>query len=158
ADPADLPEGDLRERLRKGGKRHSEFVYCRAGERGAAVDLALTQKDVREAQLAKSAIAVGIDKLLERMDATMDQLDSVYLAGAFGNYIDQHNACYLGILPRVAEEKIKPVHNSAGLGVCQSLFDPDAEKKIADVAALCQPLNLAAEDDFQQRFLERLKF
>ena len=158
ADAEDLPEGDLRERLRKGGKRHSEFVYCRAGERGAAADLALTQKDVREAQLAKSAIAVGIDKLLERMDATMEQLDSVYLAGAFGNYIDQHNACCLGILPRVAEEKIKPVRNSAGLGVCHSMFDPEAEKEIANVAALCQPLNLAAEDDFQQRFLERLKF
>ncbi len=158
ANAEDLPEGDLRERLRKGGKRHSEFVYCRAGERGADADLALTQKDVREAQLAKSAIAVGIDKLLERMDATMDQLDSVYLAGAFGNYIDQHNACCLGILPRVAEEKIKPVHNSAGLGVCRSLFDPEAEKEIAKIAALCQPLNLAAEEDFQQRFLERLKF
>ena len=133
-------------------------MYCRAGERGSAADLALTQKDVREAQLAKSAIAVGIDKLLERMEATMDQLDSVYLAGAFGNYIDQHNACYLGILPKVAEGKIQAVHNSAGLGVCRSMYDEESERSISRIVSICRPLNLAEEEDFQQRFLERLEF
>ena len=154
----DLPEGDLRDRLRKGGKRHSEFVYCRAGDKGAAADLVLTQKDIREAQLAKSAIAVGIDKLLERQNVTLEQVEHVYLAGAFGNYIDQHNACYLGILPQVAEEKIRAVHNSAGLGVCRSLYDPLAAAEMRRIGELCRPLNLAAEDDFQQRFLARLEF
>ncbi|MBR5429328.1 MAG: DUF4445 domain-containing protein [Firmicutes bacterium] len=154
----DLPAGGLRQRLRKGGKRHSEFVYCRAGELGAAADLTLTQKDIREAQLAKSAIAVGIDKLLERENVTLEQVEHVYLAGAFGNYIDQHNACYLGILPQVAEEKIVTVHNSAGLGVCRSMYDPRSAAVMARIGRLCRPLNLAAEEDFQQRFLTRLEF
>lgn len=153
-----VPDTDLGSRLRKGGKRHSEFVYCRQGEHGAEQELVLTQKDVREAQLAKSAIAVGIDKLLERMGITLADVAHVYLAGAFGNYIDQANARELGILPQVPDDVIVPVHNSAGLGVCRSLYDPAYPAALDRITRIFCPMNLAAEEDFQQRFLERLKF
>lgn len=158
ASPEDLPESALSSRLRRGGKRHSEFVYCRQGEYGAEQDLVLTQKDVREAQLAKSAIAVGIDKLLERMGIGTRDLEHVYLAGAFGNYIDQANARELGILPQVPDEVILPVRNSAGLGICRSLYDPAYPGEVRHIAEIFHPMNLAAEEDFQKRFLDRLKF
>lgn len=76
-----LPEGDLSAWLRKDAKHHTEFVYCRKGEYGAEQDLILKQKDVRETQLAKSAISVGISKLLERFGAKTEDPDAVYWAG-----------------------------------------------------------------------------
>lgn len=157
AQPGEVGRPDLSQRLRPGGKRHQEFVYCRQGELGAERDLVLTQKDVREAQLAKSAIAVGIDKLLERLGLAAPDLHRVYLAGAFGNYIDQKNAMELGLLPRVAPDRVEAVRNAAGQGVCRALFDPQAQQQLERISRLCQPLNLAAEDDFQQRFLARLQ-
>lgn len=158
AAPDELPEGDLRSRLRKGEGRHREFVYCYAGEHNAARELTLTQKDVRETQLAKSAIAVGIEKLLEKMAITPKELNQVYLAGAFGNYIDQKNARELGLLPQVGDEVVRAVHNTAGLGVCRSLFDPDFEARTAHISQIYRSINLAEEADFQQRFLTHLQF
>lgn len=158
AEAGELPDGDLSGRLQKAGRRHSEFVYCRRGEYGADQELALTQKDVREAQLAKSAISVGIDKLLERVHATARDLKRVYLAGAFGNYIDQNHARELGILPPVGDEVIQAVHNSAGLGVCGSLYDPTFQTQLEHITDIYHSINLAAEDDFQKRFLARLQF
>lgn len=156
--PDRIEQEDLRRRLRKGDKRFNEFVYCFAGEYGADRDLVLTQKDVRETQLAKSAIAVGIHKLLEVTDVRIQDIDRVYLAGAFGNYINRDNAMRLGILPKVMPETVLPVGNSAGLGVCRSVFDLDAKKKFACIEQSCQSLNLALSDDFQKMFVHYLNF
>ncbi|MDO5115197.1 MAG: ASKHA domain-containing protein [Synergistaceae bacterium] len=153
-----VENADLARRLRKGKRNFSEFVYCFAGEYGAASDLVLTQKDVREVQLAKSAIAVGIKKLTEQAGITTAELDRIYLGGAFGNYIDRSNAMRMGILPRVPLERVLPVGNCAGLGVCRSAFDPEADRAFSYIEANCQSINLAAADDFQQKFVHYLNF
>lgn len=82
----------------------------------------------------------------------------MYLAGAFGNYVDCRNARILGILPPVAEHVIRPVRNAAGLGVCESFYDPEVRAELGKISSLCQTLNLAEEPDFQERFMERLAF
>ena len=148
---------DMARRLRRGAKNFREFVYCFKGERGAERELVLTQKDVREVQLAKSAIAVGEETLLEIIGADVSALDRVYLAGAFGNYIDCGNAIRMGILPKIPE-KIITLGNSAGLGVCESAFDPKADGEFRYIENHCKSLNLAALDDFQQKFLKHLNF
>jgi hypothetical protein len=59
----------------------------------------LTQEDIREIQLAKGAIAAGIRLMAKELGITMEQIDRVYLAGAFGSYLDPESACRMGLLP-----------------------------------------------------------
>lgn len=149
---------DMARRLRRGAKNFREFVYCFKGELGAERELVLTQKDVCEVQLAKSAIAVGENTLLEIIGTGVSGLDRVYFAGAFGNYIDRRNAMRMGILPKIPPEKILTLGNSARLGVCESAFDPKADVEFRYIENRCKSLNLAALGDFQQQFLKHLNF
>ena len=55
-------------------------------------------------QLAKGAIAAGIQILLEQLGASLDDISEVLLAGAFGNYLDPHSACAIGLIPQALEE------------------------------------------------------
>ena len=62
-------------------------------------DVTLTQKDVREVQLAKAAIRAGIELLAEKLGVEIGDIQRVYLAGAFGNYLDPASACRIGMIP-----------------------------------------------------------
>jgi uncharacterized 2Fe-2S/4Fe-4S cluster protein (DUF4445 family) len=84
--------------------------------------VSLTQRDIRELQLAKGAIAAGVRLLLEQWGATPNHIEQVYLAGAFGNYINQANARRIGMINFPAE-KIVPAGNTALLGAKLALFE-----------------------------------
>ena len=77
-----------------------------------AEPVSLTQKDIRELQLAKGAIAAGLRILLEQWGATESDLAQVYLAGAFGNYMNLSSAERIGLL-HVPEERVVPAGNTA---------------------------------------------
>src|SRR3989304_4977760 len=102
----------------------------------------LTQADVRELQVAKAAIAAGIKILTENLGASLNDLTRIYLAGAFGNYIDRANASRIGLLP-VPPERILPTGNSALLGAKLALFDSTLES-LAAIRSISThvPLNL----------------
>lgn len=116
----------------------------------------LTQSDVRELQLAKGAIAAGIKMLSREIGAT--EIARVYLAGAFGNYVNRASAQRIGMLD-FPPELIKPAGNTALLGAKMSLFELDKDglsytairKRIRHVA-----LNL--DPDFQDVFVEQMAF
>ena len=76
----------------------------------------ITQQDVRELQLAKGAIATGVQILLDVYGIGYDDVFEVILAGAFGNYLDKHSACAIGLIPSSLEDKVRPVGNAAGTG------------------------------------------
>ena len=76
----------------------------------------ISQKDIQEVQLAKGAIAAGIELLAEHLDIQISDLKKVLLAGAFGNYMDPHAACVIGMIPEELEDRIEPVGNAAGEG------------------------------------------
>jgi len=84
----------------------------------------LTQGDVRELQLAKGAIAAGIRLLVEQWGASLDDIAKLYLAGAFGNYINRASAKRIGLLP-FGPEKVVPAGNTALLGAKLALFSMD---------------------------------
>jgi uncharacterized 2Fe-2S/4Fe-4S cluster protein (DUF4445 family) len=115
--------------------------------------VALFQSDVRELQLAKGAIAAGLQLLLSRFGATADDLESIYLAGAFGNYVDVHSAMRIGLLPPVRPDVIRPSGNTALRGARRLLVDP-----AADSAINVEHMELAAHPAFQDEFAAALAF
>ena len=134
------------------------FTLAEEGEYGNNPEVGITQKDIREIQLAKGAIATGAQILLDVAGKRREDIKNVYLAGAFGNYIDIENAVRISILPYVARERIHPVGNSAGSGACLMLKDPSLWDTAADIIKRAEHIELANHKDFQEIFIGNMSF
>ncbi len=118
----------------------------------------LTQKDIREVQLALGAIRVGVEVLLERAGIAVEAVDEVLLAGAFGNYIDHESAVAVGLLPPVGLKKIRSVRNTAGLGAAMALASASFYEKTHRIAERMNYIELSTLSDFQKRFVRAMIF
>jgi uncharacterized 2Fe-2S/4Fe-4S cluster protein (DUF4445 family) len=129
------------------------------GETMDLVDgVSLNQWDIRELQLAKGAIAAGLEILLEEWGATLHDLKTVYLAGAFGNYINQTSAKRIGLLD-FPSEKIAPSGNTALLGAKLALFDLDKHHDAyPEALAKVKHFPLKLHPRFQEAYVERMTF
>ena len=118
----------------------------------------LTQKDVREVQLAAAAVKTGIQMLLEANGTSVAELDTLYVAGAFGNYLNVPNAMALGLLPRVPEEKIRFIGNSSLAGARAMLLSAEERKRCEALVGKIDHESLARGAAFQELFVEALEF
>ncbi|MHC4248761.1 MAG: ASKHA domain-containing protein, partial [Planctomycetota bacterium] len=139
----------------------------REGERGLEVvvatgpdgDVALTQGDVRELQLAKGAISAGASVLLERAGVDAAALSQVLLAGAFGSKIDPESAVAVGLLPPGTRAScVRAVGNAAAAGAGAALLSRVARDESERVAERLEPVELSADPEFQMRFAESMMF
>lgn len=118
----------------------------------------LSQRDIRELQLAKAAIAAGARILLRRLGAGPREVGRVYLAGAFGNYISRASARRIGLFD-FEEERIVPAGNTALLGAKMALFVVDRRPEaFEELRGRIEHISLAAEPDFQDIFAEEMFF
>ena len=118
----------------------------------------LTQKDVREVQLAKAAIRAGIELMCKKRGVRPEKIQKVYLAGAFGNYLDPASACAIGMIPPCLQEKIQPIGNAAGEGakLCAlSTREFEYSKLLAEKAEF---LELASMKEFNDCYVDCLLF
>jgi uncharacterized 2Fe-2S/4Fe-4S cluster protein (DUF4445 family) len=121
--------------------------------------LMLTQKDVRELQLAKGAMEAAVNLLLEREGLGWDDVDECILAGAFGNYIRPRSVVALGLFPPCLEERIVAIGNGAGEGARSVLIGGAASWQAAiDLASRVQHVLLEKEPAFQERFVHAMAF
>jgi uncharacterized 2Fe-2S/4Fe-4S cluster protein (DUF4445 family) len=121
-----------------------------------AAPVALTQNDIRELQLAKAAIAAGIKLLMQRKGAK--ELTRLYLAGAFGNYIDRASAQRIGLID-FPPETVEAAGNTALLGAKLALFSLDSEDgSYAGLRRCVEHVALNADPSFQDVFVEELAF
>ena len=118
----------------------------------------LSQKDIREVQLAKAAIAAGITLLCRKLDITLEQIGRVYIAGAFGNYMDPDSACSIGLIPAALREKIIPVGNAAGEGAKLVLLNRQSLEDSRRLSGEIGFLELATSPEFQDCFVDELEF
>ena len=134
--------------------------YCRPDAPAYAFSdtVFLTQKDIRELQLAKAAIAAGIQLLCEQLGITPDQIQRVLLAGAFGNYLNPASACKIGLIPEILKERITSVGNAAGIGACRCACSREEFERTKKLAAETEFLELAGLKNFQDAFVENLNF
>ncbi len=134
------------------------FTLAEEGQYGNNPEVVITQKDIREIQLAKGAIAAGAQILLKVAGKNISDIKNVYLAGAFGNYIDIENAVRISVLPDVPRERIKPIGNSAGAGACLILNDPSLWETAAGIIKKAEHIELANHKDFQEIFVRSMTF
>lgn len=118
----------------------------------------LSAKDVRRLQLAKAAVAAGIDVLLAEAKISADELDRIMIAGGFGGHLNLSNAVRIGLLPRGAESKTAFVGNSSLRGAAMALLLSDAGERLSELAGRCSYLELSAHTAFGERFVERMPF
>jgi len=118
----------------------------------------ISQKDVREMQLACSAIKTGIKMMLDEHHLTKDQLDGIYIAGAFGNYLNIKNSMKIGLLPRIDEKKILFIGNASLAGAKTLLVSATSRRSVENLAKKIRFVSLASRPSFQQMFVEALEF
>ncbi|MBR0598807.1 ASKHA domain-containing protein [Sinanaerobacter chloroacetimidivorans] len=147
-------DADLAERLRK-GIHGNEFVLV---WQDSGKDIVITQKDIREVQLAKGAIYGGIVILMQCMNTDPSQLEEILLAGAFGSYIDKKSALRIGMLPNVREEKITYIGNAAGVGACMALLSENLREQAAEQAQEVEHVELALHPNFEKEYLNAMYF
>ncbi|MFC1868709.1 ASKHA domain-containing protein [Thermodesulfobacteriota bacterium] len=147
--------GQIREghpRVRSNGKSR-EFVLVPEEKKHGSRAVIITQKDIRELQLAKAAISAGIQVLLERKNLSFGDLDQVIVAGAFGTYLNLESAVTIGMLPNISLDRYRQVGNAAGAGAISSLISISRRKEVQSVAKEIQYLELAGTPEFNKIFL-----
>lgn len=122
-----------------------------------APSVALTQGDIRELQLAKAAIAAGIHILRARYGETDLRPMPIYLAGAFGNYVNKASARRIGLIA-APEESIQPAGNTALLGAKLVLFGQQSDDELRQIRARMEHVSLAAAPTFQDIFIRETGF
>ena len=121
-------------------------------------NVVLTQKDVREVQLAKAAIRAGIELLCQRMGVAVSDIRKVYLAGAFGNYMNPASACRIGMIPPVLLDRIVPIGNAAGEGAKLCALSRAEFAYSQSLAENTEFLELASLPQFQDCYVDALEF
>ena len=120
--------------------------------------IAISQQDVREIQLAVAAIKAGVRMICEKHRINNEDLDRVFIAGAFGNYLNTKNAMRIGLLPDLDPEKIVYVGNSSLAGARALLLSKPARKRTESLIKKVHYISLATDPRFHEYFIDSLNF
>jgi uncharacterized 2Fe-2S/4Fe-4S cluster protein (DUF4445 family) len=130
-----------------------EFVIYEDGNR-----IFLDGEDIDSLMLAKAAIYAGTRILMRRYGIKASDINKVYLAGAFGTYINVRNALKIGLLPDVPIKKIEKVGNAAVEGARQMLVSKEKREEAEYIPKIAKHVRLEVDEDFQTKFIEGLCF
>ncbi len=141
-------------RLRMDGDGTPEFVVAWMDETSIGKDVVVTQRDIRQIQLAKAAIYAGAKLMMRHLG--IDRVDSVLIAGAFGSYVDKEEALIIGMLPDISPGRIVSMGNAAGDGARMALLDREKRKEANWIARRVEYLELTIQEEFQDEFIAAL--
>jgi len=116
----------------------------------------LSQKDIRELQLAKGAIRAGVQVLCREMGISQDDIHRVLLAGAFGSNIKKESAVAVGLLPPLPLDHINSIGNAAGDGARMALLSVAERKRAVVLASRAEHIELSGRKDFAEEFIQSL--
>ncbi|MEA4923881.1 MAG: ASKHA domain-containing protein [Syntrophomonadaceae bacterium] len=142
----------------RSGDHGAELILAEGEKRGSGAPLVLNQDDVRQVQLAKAAVRTAIDILIQKANITASRIDHIFMAGAFGSYLDPNNVINIGLLPAGKEGKIRNIGNAAAEGAIMTLLSPAQLQAAVDIKTRVQYVELAHEPEFQTIFLNNLNF
>lgn len=118
----------------------------------------ITQEDIRKLQLAKGAIAAGIDILFKEYGCKPCDLDILTFAGGFGNYIDKASAAAIGLFPPELLDRAKEVGNAAGNGAVSAALSQEAWESALDISGKMRYIELASYPRFDEMYVEHMNF
>lgn len=144
-------------RLTRSGQEN-RFILVDSSESDDGEPICVTQRDIRELQLAKAAIRAGIEILKEELGVADGDISEVLLAGAFGSYVDKESAAAIGLLPPVSLDRVRSVGNAAGTGAKHALLSVRARKQAEQLAKRVEYIELSTRSDFQDRFVAAMPF
>ncbi len=134
-----------------------EFVLVREDEATGQPAIVITQRDVRELQLAKGAMRAGIQVLLTAHGLAEGDLERVIIAGAFGTYIDVASAITIGMLPALPLDRFRQVGNAAGTGARLALISREQRAQAQAIAERVRYIELASVPDFARIFAQAME-
>lgn len=120
--------------------------------------ITFTQKDIREIQLAKAAIRAGLEIIIQQYGCTYDEIDTVYLAGGFGTYVDLNNIIKIGIIPTELKDRIKAVGNTSLSGGVEYLLCKNSRKRLKNMKKIVHVIDLGGSREFNELFVDSIYF
>ena len=144
------------ERITKSDKS-TEYIIARKDETSIGRDITITQSDIRQIQMAKGAFYSSMRLLLKHLGEKLE-IKQVFLAGAFGNYINATNAKFIGMIPDIPDVKIHQIGNAAGVGAQHCLINMDLRRKAEQLLKNIQFIEIAVKKEFQREYAEAMYF
>ena len=144
--------------VKSDGLLPEDFVIAENDPITGAKRILLNQQDIREVQLAKSAIMAGIKVLLKKASIGFEDLDTLVLAGGFGSYIDVKSAITIGMLPREMEDKTLSLGNTSGTGALLALKSVKFDLNIQEVLRKSCYIELSDDEDFVLDYVMNMDF
>lgn len=156
-----LPNGRLKEGapgvICDGRGVGREYVLVPAEKSGTGKNISIMLRDVRQFQLAKSALCVGIELLMR--NAGVRKVDRTVLTGAFGARFNWRNAVEVGMLPpQAVAGEVLSLNNLAGVGAIMALLDRKRREEAQQVSREIRFIELAMDPDFAERFAKGTAF
>lgn len=136
----------------------NSFILANENETKEGVPIIITQKDVREVQLAKAAIYSAIKILCRKLKIKEEKISKIFLAGSFGNYLRVESAIRIGVLPENFKGKVKIIGNSAGEGAVRVLLSLKERKSFETISNKLKYIELSTEKNFQGEFAKSIYF
>lgn len=133
------------------------FGEINSGEKSLSIasDVIVTQKDINEFQLAKAAIAAGLEILCNTLSIQLNDIHEVYIAGGFGSYINIHHLVQTGMIELPAN-KIHKMGNTALIGAKMFLFSDN--QIIEEILSITRHINLESDPNFQNIYVDKMLF
>lgn len=144
--------------LRNGDMDETGLLSNGSSFRLPGTEVSLTQKDIRQLQLAKAAISAGIRLLIRHWGASLEDIEEVCIAGAFGTFMNPKSACDIGLIPVELGRKIRLKGNWAGEGAQLAIRSHAGWMCAQRIARKAEFLELATIADFQDTFVDELEF
>lgn len=141
--------------------KNLEFVIAKKTETVIGREITLSQKDIREIQMAKAAFFSGTRIVLDylRKNYKMSyKIKQILLAGAFGNYINKESAKFIGMIPDIPSERIFQIGNAAGIGAINCLLNKELRMKAQNLLEDVDYVEIALEKNFQREYVEAMYF
>jgi uncharacterized 2Fe-2S/4Fe-4S cluster protein (DUF4445 family) len=148
----------LRERLVAHGDGSRAFMLIPGDRSQTGEDIYITQRDVREVQNAKAAVAAGIITLLSKAGLRADDVGRVYLAGGFGNYIRVQSALDIGLLLPEFKGRVIPAGNAAGAGAVWAMLSERSASRLLSISQKMRYIELSASPEFTNAYVDCMCF
>lgn len=132
------------------------YVVAWKDETAINKDITVSTKDISEIQLAKSALHTGCAILMQEKGVTEKDIDKVYIAGAFGNYLNPENARTIGLIPDIPTEKISFVGNTALAGAKMALTSKDVRGIADKLSREIKYIELLTQEGFKREFIDSI--